>query len=398
METLRAHHNRLIDTATPSVLQRPLGLELNWGLRLSGILGTRGVGKTTLMLNHLKETHGRDPSALYVSLDNIYFNSNPLFDTASDFYNSGGKYLFLDEVHRYQNWSQEIKNLYDSFPAMKIVFTGSSILHLIQGQADLSRRARIYRMEGLSFREFVNAETKLSLPHYSLSDITGNHVSIAGEITAQVKPLAHFQAYLQHGYYPFYLEDLPSYPDQLMATINLVLDVDLPLCRAVDVNSSRKLKRLLYMIATTAPMTPNVSKISAGVEVARKTLPLYFDYLHDAQLVNLLRSAGKGYSQLAKPAKIYLHNTNLAYAIAPQIPDKGTLRETFFLNQLSSRHTVNHTDIGNFLVDNSMIFEIGGRSKKGTQLKDAEKGFVAADDIEVGYGNKIPLWLFGFLR
>ncbi len=369
---------------------------INWKARLIGIKGPRGVGKTTLMLQYIKlHLQDRLSQVLYVSLDDIWFSNNQLVDLADDFVKQGGTHLFLDEVHKYPNWSQELKNIYDDHPGLQLVFTGSSLLEILNARADLSRRAVIYLMQGLSFREYVSLEYGHSLAAISLSDILEHHIDLIGDILSNFKPLRYFSDYLKHGYYPYYREEADLYAQRVEETINMILEIELPMLRAVDIAYVSKVKQLLLVIAESAPFIPNVSKISEKIGINRTTLLSYLHYLQESGLTqNLFRSA-KGISRLQKPDKIFLENTNLAYIIGNA--DIGNVRETFFANQLSYHHQLEFPEKGDFLIDGRHVFEIGGKDKTAGQLKGVAEGYVAADGIEYGTPRKIPLWLFGFL-
>jgi predicted AAA+ superfamily ATPase len=378
---------------------RSLLYEINWEARMIGIKGARGVGKTTLMLQYIKLHHENDPAVLYISLDDIWFTDNRLADLADRFTKQGGKILFIDEVHKYPEWSRELKNIYDDYPELKIIFTGSSLLEIINARADLSRRAVIYRMQGLSFREYLNYEEGTNLPSHSLKDITANHQNLSKEIVAAVKPLKHFNRYLQEGYYPFYKEVPDLYVSRLGEIINMIIETELPQLRGVMVHHISRLKQMLLIISESAPFIPNISKLSERTGINRNTFIAYLQYLQEAGLLrNLFRDA-HGISRLQKPDKIFLENTNLSFALERIMPDKGTLRETFFANQLSYRHMISIPEAGDFMTDENIIFEIGGSGKGQKQLSSAETGrkFIASDDIEYGHGNRIPLWMFGFL-
>lgn len=396
MDSLFATHNRILDKLKDRFV-RPLEAEINWNAQLIALQGARGVGKTTLFLKYIKKHYKDTTKALYVTLDNLYFSSNTLLDFATDFYKQGGRHLFIDEVHKYANWSRELKNIYDSFPDLRVAFTSSSILEILKGNADLSRRVVIYDLKGLSFREYLSITTGKSFDTYSLKDIMTDHIVIAGKITKQVQPFVHWKNYLAYGHYPFYLEGTDMYNQRLMNVINITLDTDLVQCRNVEYSYINKLKKLLYMVAVSPPMQPNIAKLSQTIEASRATITQYFDYLRDARLVNLLKSDKKGNAHLVKPEKVYLHNTNLSYSIAPEAINSDNMRETFFFNQVGAFHMLTHTDEADFLVDGKYIFEIGGKNKTDFQIGKAKNAFIASDDIETGFGNKIPLWLFGFL-
>lgn len=377
---------------------RSLMDEINWNARLIGIKGPRGVGKTTLMLQYIKLHLNQElETTLYVSLDNIWFNQHKLSDLVDDFIKKGGKYLFLDEVHRYPNWSQELKNLYDDYPGLHIVFTGSSLLQILNARADLSRRAIVYSMQGLSFREYLNLTTGSMLPVFSPEQILHDHLDLARQITLVVKPLQHFSTYLRSGYYPFFIELPQLYFMRLEEVVNMVLDIELPLLRGLETAYIPKIRQLLQIIAESAPFVPNISKLSERIGINRTTLLSYLFYLNESQLILNLYKDASGITRLQKPDKLFLDNTNLIYAFSPQSVNTGNLRETFFVNQLKYRHPVEYTEQGDFRVASIHTFEIGGKNKSYRQLPKDGNSWIAADDIEYGHGNKIPLWFFGFL-
>ena len=373
--------------------------EIKWNARLIGIKGARGVGKTTLLLQYIKLRLNAEPasSILYVSLDNIWFSNNSLVNLADTFVKSGGKYLFLDEVHKYKNWAQELKNIYDDFPQLKVVFTGSSLLEILNGRADLSRRAIIYHMQGLSYREYLGLNYNVYFDPLSLTDILENHISFSEKITEKIKPLQYFSSYLQHGYYPFYKEIPELYFIRLQEVINMMLEIELPLLRGVDLAYVTKIKQLLLIISESAPFIPNVSKLSDKMVINRSTLLLYLHYLEEIGLTNNLFKTAGGISKLQKPSKIFLENTNLMYALSPEHTNIGNVRETFFANQLGYRHKISYSEKGDFLVNEKYVFEIGGKDKNNAQIKELKNAFIVADTIEFGFKNKIPLWLFGFM-
>lgn len=372
--------------------------EIDWSNRLIAIKGARGVGKSTLILQHIKEVFGQSSEkALYVSLDNIAMRNISIYDLAQYHVDQGGTHLFLDEVHKYEDWSREIKTVYDLLPKLNLVITSSSMLQLYASYADLSRRMVAYDMVGLSFREFLQIEYDRKLPIYSLEQILCDHVEIAQEISPEMSIINKFKEYLTLGYYPFYLENKSTYPTKLNNTINLTLDIDLPYILGVNVQNIFKIKKLIYQLATQVPFQPNISKLAGSFELSRSTLSSYLHYLDNACILNLLMNAGKSYSKISKPEKIFLHNTNLSYAISPDYVDKGNLRETFFFNQLQIKHQVNSSKHGDFLVDEKYTFEIGGRGKNNKQIYDQPHSYIAADETLMGYRNKLPLWVFGFL-
>lgn len=397
MENLHIQFRKLLSNTTID-FTRGLINEINWKARLIGIKGARGSGKTTLMLQYIKLYLEKElASTLYVSLDHLYFSSKNLVDFTDEFVQYGGKYLFLDEVHKYPNWSQEIKNIYDSYPDLKIVFTGSSLLEILNARADLSRRAVVYFLQGLSFREYLNLETGKNFPTFTLKDILGNHIDISNSISSQVRPLVHFKEYLETGYYPFYKEELDLYAIRLREITNMVLEIELPLLRQIDVAYISRIKQLLYIIINSVPFVPNVSKLAEKINIQRGTLLHYIHVLDEVKLTKNLFKSAHGISQLQKPQKIYLDNTNLMFALGQQKPDMGNMRETFFANQIGYRHQLTYPNVGDFMVDENYLFEIGGKNKTKKQLKNQTKSFIAADDMEIGFQNKIPLWLFGLL-
>jgi predicted AAA+ superfamily ATPase len=367
-----------------------------WHSRLIGIKGARGIGKTTLLLQYAKLRLPVD-HCLYVSLDNLWFSGNTLVELADRFAKLGGKYLLIDEVHKYANWSQEIKNIYDDYPELHVVFTGSSLLEILNRRADLSRRAIAYTMQGLSFREYLNMTQKLDLPVIPLNDILTKHVAIAAEIVDKVKPIKHFENYMAKGYYPFFHEDESTYNLRIQETVNMIMEMELPLLRGIEIAYVNKLKQLLFIIAQSVPFIPNISKLSERIGVNRATLLSYLSYMNQAALTKSIFKPAQGISALQKPDKLYMDNPNLMYAISMKQPNIGTLRETFFLNQLSRNNKVEYANSGDFLVNEKFTFEIGGKNKTTTQIKAVKHAFVAADDIEYGHRNTIPLWLFGFL-
>jgi len=362
--------------------------------QLTGIKGARGSGKTTLLLQLLKNKN--ETEALYISLDNLYFTTHKLFDLASEITKKGVLYLYIDEVHKYPNWSQEIKNIYDSFEELKVVFTSSSALEINKGKYDLSRRALVLELAGLSFREFLELKHELILPVSDFDDIINNHETIASTYLKKFKPFKYFNDYLKSGYYPFFIKEKEFYPQQLKETINLVLETDLPAIYNLDYNSVLKLKKLIYIIGAMVPYTPNINKLAIQVGTTRDSLLKYLHLLHNAHILKWLSSDAFGINFMNKPDKLYLENTNIGYALYNAL-NVGTQRETFFLNQVSVKHKVTYPKVGDFMVNDTYLFEVGGKNKTQKQVAGIKNAFVVADDIEYGFGNKIPLWLFGFL-
>lgn len=397
MEQLQSQHVRLLSHMNLQH-QRSLMNEINWNAQLIGIRGSRGVGKTTLMLQHIKETYGTDPTiALYASLDHLYFSRHSLLELAEEFYKQGGQCLYLDEVHKYEGWSREIKNIYDGFPELKVVFTGSSLLNILNAEADLSRRCVSYDMQGLSFREYLLFKEGLSFPTFALEDILQHPLEIAQEVVAQCRPLQHFPKYLQEGYYPFFLQQDVDYLTQVQKVVSLILEIELPQLRQVDVGNVRKLRSLLAVLSSGVPFAVDISKMAQMAELNRNTILSYLSHLHRARLINLLYSDKLNLKRMQKPDKIYLENTNLLQALSLTQVEVGTQRETFFVNQLSHKHQVEYGKQADFLIDRRYTIEVGGQSKDGKQIAGTQNAFIAADGIEYAFGNKLPLWLFGFL-
>lgn len=380
----------------PERFQRYLAEEIVWSGRLIGIKGARGVGKTTLMLQYAKQHLPADQQTLYTSLDSLYFTANTLIDLAEKFAVQGGRYLLLDEVHRYPNWSQELKNIYDDLPDLQVIFTGSSIMHLNQAKGDLSRRAVMYELNGLSFREYLNVAHDFTFKKISFDDLLHRHTAIALDISSQLKPIPHFSNYLEYGHYPYFLESEKLYPQKLAETISLAITVDLPSFHDISYSSIEKIRLLLHIIAESVPFKPNISKLSERIGISRNSLVQFIRYLEDMRIIRGLYPDTKGIGILQKPEKIYLHHPNLQYALASEHSNAGNMRESFFINQLSSVAPVTYTEAGDF-ASKGYTFEVGGKNKTNKQIKHLEKSVVAADEIEVGHQHKIPLWLFGWL-
>lgn len=370
---------------------------IDWSNRLIGIKGSRGVGKTTLLLQYIKKHFKTDEKVLYVSADHLYFGEKTIYDLAYSFQNIGGKILVIDEIHRYSNWANEIKNIYDDFPVLSVIFTGSSLLHLHKAKSDLSRRAVMYNMPGLSFREFINFNNSINLPSITLSQILLNHTEIAMDIVNKLKPLQFFDAYLQHGYFPFFLENLNSYHQKLSEIILTILEVDIPQFSQLNIQSIAYLKKLLIIISHSVPYKPNMNALSERTGISLNTLKQYIKLLAEANLLNLLYVEEKGINSLNKPEKIFLHHPNLMYNLTVENTNIGNVRETFFLNQVSQKHAVHASKYANFIVNNKYHFEIGGLNKTKKQIRDLNFAYIVKDDIEIGSDNIIPLWLFGFL-
>lgn len=372
--------------------------EVNWNARLIGIKGARGVGKTTLLLQYLKINFTDNRAlTLYVSLDSFAFRGKTLLGLADEFVRNGGKHLFLDEVHKYPNWAQELKNIYDDYSELQIVFTGSSLLEILNSRADLSRRVVIYHMQGLSFREFIMLETGIYFAPLTLESILKDHLLLAGLINAKIKVFPHFEKYLKQGYYPFYREELDLYEHRVEEVINMMLEIELPLLRGMDIGLVPKIKQLLVIISESVPFVPNIVNLSQKIEIHRTTLMSYLFYLQELGLTYHLLKEARGSVRLQKPAKIYLENTNLMYVLSSFSANRGNVRETFFANQVGYKHKISFHEKTDFLVDNTYAFEIGGKDKSKKQITGIENAYIVSDEIEYGYQNKIPIWLFGFL-
>ena len=397
MEKLIENYRKKIGFTNTGFI-RSLEKDIKWDARLVGIRGPRGVGKTTMLLQHIKEAFKDDYSkALYVSLDNLYFADNSLVDLAEQFIKRGGTHLFLDEVHKYPQWSQTIKNLYDDYPELSIVFTGSSLLKILDARADLSRRALVYEMQGLSFREYLAVQTKVEYPIYSLEEIIKRNEELSAELATKIKPFKYFEDYLKTGYYPFFLEGEKDYYSRLNETINMILEIELPLLRKIEVAYVPKIKKLLVVIGKSAPFIPNVAELASHIGVARQTLLSYFLYLEESMLITQLFKEARGQATLVKPDKLYLENTNLMFDLSGHEVDMGNARETFVLNQLKKDHEVLFASSGDFYIDGKYTFEVGGKNKKRKQIKDVENSYIIADNIEFGTDRRIPIWLLGFL-
>jgi len=377
--------------------RRYLHGQINWSQRMIGISGPRGAGKTTLMLQHLK--YDADVPAgkgLYVTADHTWFYSNSLLDTAMEWYRQGGDTILIDEVHKYPNWSMELKNIYDGIPSLRVVFSASSALDVYRGQADLSRRVVSHSLPGLSFREYLVFSGEASFSPVSLADIRDRHREMALEITSAVRPLPLFAKYLETGYLPIFAEGEAEYLPKMGQIINAVVDTDLAYTASYNAGTAVKVKKLLGVIAESAPFKPNISALSDKLDMSRDRVLEHIYQLRDARLLNVLFAAGKGVSRLQKPDKIFLENTTLAHAIHP-VPDRGNMRETFLLGQLlNAGIDVSGPKTGDFMADGITI-EVGGKGKPAKQVRNEPAHIVAADGIEAGFGAKIPLWLFGFM-
>jgi predicted AAA+ superfamily ATPase len=372
--------------------KRYLYSKIDYNEKMIGIFGARGVGKTTLLLQKLIELQQDNIKVLYISLDYPFLTNIDLLELVDEFIKEGGEVLLLDEVHRYRDFSSYLKSIYDIYD-LKIIFTGSSAISILNAKSDLSRRVTLYKLNGLSFREYLEIKTKKEFPFFKLEDILISHIELANEIEFEDNS---FKEYLQYGYYPFYFDKYSSFYESLVNTINLTIDIDLPSLGLVEQKYSYKLKKLLEVICESKPFEVNYTKIAQLAQISRVKLYDYISYLNDSNLILLIDENVKGIKKISKPAKIYLNNTNLLFAYCDS-NEIGTIRETFFANQLKQNHKLNISKQGDFLIDNKYLFEIGGKNKSFKQIKDIKNSFVVADDIKIGNGNKIPLWMFGFL-
>ena len=379
-----------------TIFRRSLIDEIDWNEPLLFIIGSRSVGKTTLILQHIKEQFGTDTKALYVSMDDLHLSNFTLIELAKKHTQLGGTHLFVDEIHKYPQWGQELKNIRDKMRDLKVVASGSFILDIQKGNADLSRRSVSYTLTGLSYREFINIETKQNLPVLSFQDIIQNHEEIALSLTANFKPLQFFSNYLKYGYFPFYLEGTKNYHHKLMNVLNVILEQDMALIESIELSKIPKIRKLIYLLSTQVPHQPNITKLAEVLETDRVSLLNYLNALQKASILFLARAKGKFYTQLTKPDKIYLQNPNLLYLSQPDV-NIGTLRETFFINQLSHKHNISLAGKGDFIVDEKYTIEVSGASMGFTQIAGIENSFLALDEMPLGINNKIPLWMFGFL-
>lgn len=377
-----------VDLVTTS-FHRYLYSQIDWGRQMLGLVGPRGVGKTTMFLQYIKE-HQDTEKMFYVSADYIYFSSHSLIELADEFSKAGGEYLFIDEIHKYKGWAQELKQIYDTHIDMKVAFTGSSVLDIIQGGADLSRRVPVYHLQGLSFREYLELFKGITVPTYSLDEIIRQKALLPDEISSHPLPL--FKEYLRQGYYPFGNDS--EFSMLLNQSLNLTMEVDIPQFANMTPSTTRKLKKLLAVISRSVPFKPVMDSLATVIGVSRNTLPDYFLYMEKAGVISQLRDATGGIRGLGKVDKVYLDNTNLAYILGGGEANVGNIRETFFYNQLRVNHDVMVSRISDFEIDD-ITFEVGGKNKSQRQITEATDGYVVKDDIEVGAGNIIPLWAFG---
>lgn len=389
MQVLQEKFKMLLD-ATDTTYVRDIHDSIAWDDRLVAILGARGIGKTTLVLQHIK-LYEDILSSLYVSADDLWFSSHTLYELADVFYKNGGKALYIDEIHKYRNWAQEIKNIYDSYPRLRVAYTGSSILDLKKGGSDLSRRLLEYSLYGLSFREYLALSQGIRLPQHSLEQVLQGKIDFP---YSDYRPIPLFKAYLKEGYYPYFREK--SYYLRLNNVINRVVDEDIPRFAGLSAVAADKLKTLLYIVAQSVPFKPNYSKIAEGLGIHRNSVAELMLWLDKAGLVSLLREETQGIRLLGKVNKVYLDNPNLAYALSDTEPDMGNLRETAFFSSVRVKHAVEASPVSDFKVG-KYTFEVGGKSKGKKQVKEVSDAYVVKDDIEYGSRNIVPLWAFGLL-
>lgn len=361
--------------------------QIKWESRAFGLVGPRGVGKSTMLLQYIKQNLDTKDT-LYVSADNLYFAEHKLVDLADRFVKMGGKHLFIDEIHKYEGWSRELKQIYDSYDDLQIVISGSSILDIYKGMADLSRRMPIYEMQGLSFREYLRLFHGIDVPVYSLKDILTHKAVISGV----EHPLPLFHDYLKRGYYPFGRD--AEFEIELMQVINQTMEIDIPMHIKTNISVGRKLKSLIMVVSKSVPFKPVMQKLADVTGISRNDIPDYLIYMERAGMISQLRNATGGLRGLGKVEKLYLDNTNLIYTLAPERADIGNVRETFFMNQTRVCNDVRSSDISDFEIDGK-VFEIGGWKKGQKQIESADDGYIVKDDIESGYANVIPLWAFG---
>ena len=391
METFYRTHSYLVEH-TNAPVRRDLMDEIDWNDRLIGIKGTRGVGKTTFLLQYAKEKFGTDHSCLFINMNNFYFSKYTLVDFAGEFVRRGGKVLLIDQVFKYPEWSHDLRACYEKFPGLKIVFTGSSVMRLKEENPELSGIVKVYYLRGFSFREFLNLQSGHSFRAYTLEEILENHEQIAKTILRDVKPLDYFQDYLHHGFYPFFLEKR-NFSENLLKTMNMMIEVDILLIKQIELKYLSKIKKLLYLLAVDGPVAPNVSQLATEIQTSRATVMNYIKYLADARLINMVYPKGEEFPK--KPSKLMMHNTNLMYSIYPVKVEEQDVLDTFFMNTMYKDHKLYKGDKGTtFMVDNGLHFRI---CAEGCKYKNNPGVYYAPHKLELGHDNQIPLWLFGFL-
>lgn len=384
---------------TPMKFVRDCAKKINWGTQLLCIRGAKGVGKSTILKQYIRSHYAAgDRTVLYCSVDSSYFVDHSLFDLAKTFYMNGGKHLFLDEVHKYEHWSREIKEIYDMYADMRVVISGSSLLSIMEGEADLSRRCVSHDIQGFSFREFLQFYHGVDMPIVSLEDLLHNPHAILEALPSDLRPIGLFKEYLQTGYYPYYQKNAIDYYSTIENVVRYVIEVELPQICKVDVGNTRKIRALMNMLAASVPYEVDMNKMSVQSALPRVTLLAYLKHLSDAQLLNLLYSDLLNVKRMQKPDKIYIENTNMLYALSTHPIQIGTIRETFAVNQLTFLHSVEFgKQQGDFLIDGTYRIEIGGADKDFSQIANLPDSYVFADDTDTAVGHKFPLWLLGFL-
>ena len=391
METFYRTHSYLVEH-TNAPVRRDLMDEIDWNDRLIGIKGTRGVGKTTFLLQYAKEKFGTDHSCLFINMNNFYFSKYTLVEFAAEFVKRGGKVLLIDQVFKYPEWSHDLRACYEMFPTLKIIFTGSSVMRLKEENPELSGIVKVYYLRGFSFREYLNLQSGNCFRAYTLQEILENHEQIAKTILRNVKPLDYFQDYLHHGFYPFFLEKR-NFSENLLKTMNMMIEVDILLIKQIELKYLSKIKKLLYLLAVEGPVAPNVSQLATEIQTSRATVMNYIKYLADARLINMVYPKGEEFPK--KPSKLMMHNTNLMYSIYPVKVEEQDVLDTFFMNTLYKDHKLYKGDKGtSFMVDNGLHFRI---CAEGCKFKNNPNVYYALHKLELGHGNMIPLWLFGFL-
>lgn len=391
METFYRTHSYLVEH-TNAPVRRDLMDEIDWNDRLIGIKGTRGIGKTTFLLQYAKEKFGTDHSCLFINMNNFYFSKYTLVEFAAEFVKRGGKVLLIDQVFKYPEWSHDLRACYEMFPTLKIIFTGSSVMRLKEENPELSGIVKVYYLRGFSFREYLNLQSGNCFRAYTLQEILENHEQIAKTILRNVKPLDYFQDYLHHGFYPFFLEKR-NFSENLLKTMNMMIEVDILLIKQIELKYLSKIKKLLYLLAVDGPVAPNVSQLATEIQTSRATVMNYIKYLADARLINMVYPKGEEFPK--KPSKLMMHNTNLMYSIYPVKVEEQDVLDTFFMNTLYKDHKLYKGDKGtSFMVDNGLHFRI---CAEGCKFKNNPNVYYALHKLELGHGNMIPLWLFGFL-
>lgn len=402
MDALFRKHDRLLANTSMDVVRDQMG-QIHWNAQIISIMGPKGVGKSTLLRQYIKKNYPiGDRRALYCSADSVDFSTRSLVELAEEFFINGGELLVVDEIHKYKagtsDWSKEVKEIYELFPKLKMIVSGSSLLKLKEVDADLSRRAIKYTMPGLSFREALRFYHGLEFPKWTLEDILSHPLDLWDMVASKCKPIAYFKEYLEKGYYPFLLEGEDDYFIRIEQVINYIIETELPQICKVDVANIRKVQALIKLIAEEVPFELNANKLAGSLEIGRDTVVEYLKYLGDAKVLNLLYSDKKKMGKLAKPDKVYMENPNILYALAPDKADIGTVRESFAVNSLSESHLVEYGKIqGDFKVDSRYTFEIGGRSKDFSQIAGVPDSYIFADDWDIPDGAKLPLWMLGFL-